>query len=173
MPTPPPWWIETQVAPLAVFSSALSSGQSETASEPSCMASVSRLGLATDPESKWSRPMTLGQAHPADAGRQTLKLNPRSRHVEPMVQVRIVGDQFLDLRIGLVDVLRIARQRRPAERSDTPAEQRPDVFGHEAREIKGTGDAGVERDLPDIVAVFKDRLSHGLEAQQAMAMFCH
>ena len=32
MPTPPPWWSETQVAPDAVFSSALSSGQSETAS---------------------------------------------------------------------------------------------------------------------------------------------
>jgi urocanate hydratase len=38
--------------PLAVFSRALSSGQSDTASEPSCMASVSRLGLATEPESR-------------------------------------------------------------------------------------------------------------------------
>jgi len=52
MPTPPPWWIETHVAPLAVFSSALSSGQSATASEPSFIASVSRLGLATEPESR-------------------------------------------------------------------------------------------------------------------------
>lgn len=40
-----------QVAPLAVFSRAFSSGQSETASEPSRMASVSRFGLATEPES--------------------------------------------------------------------------------------------------------------------------
>ena len=52
MPTPPPWWIDTQVAPVAVFSRALSSGQSDTASEPSCIASVSRLGLATEPESR-------------------------------------------------------------------------------------------------------------------------
>jgi hypothetical protein len=43
---------ETQVAPLAQFNSALSSGQSETASEPSSIASVSRLGLATEPESR-------------------------------------------------------------------------------------------------------------------------
>ena len=43
---------ETQVAPEAVFSSAFSSGQSETASDPSFMDSVSRLGLATDPESR-------------------------------------------------------------------------------------------------------------------------
>jgi hypothetical protein len=60
MPTPPPWCSDTQVAPLAVFSSAFSSGQSETASEPSRIASVSRLGLATEPESRWSRPITIG-----------------------------------------------------------------------------------------------------------------
>lgn len=41
-----------QVAPLAVLSSALSNGQSDTASEPSRMASVSRFGLATEPESR-------------------------------------------------------------------------------------------------------------------------
>ena len=60
MPTPPPWCSDTQVAPDAVLSSALRSGQSETASEPSFMASVSRLGEATEPESRWSRPMTIG-----------------------------------------------------------------------------------------------------------------
>ena len=51
MPTPPPWCRETQVAPLAVFSRAFSNGQSETASEPSFIASVSRFGLETEPES--------------------------------------------------------------------------------------------------------------------------
>ena len=45
-------WIETQVAPEAQFNRALSKGQSETASDPSRMASVSRLGLATDPLSR-------------------------------------------------------------------------------------------------------------------------
>ena len=42
MPTPPPWWIETQDAPEAVLTSALSSAQSAIASEPSSIASVSR-----------------------------------------------------------------------------------------------------------------------------------
>ena len=42
MPTPPPWWIDTHEAPDAVLSSALSSGQSAIASEPSAIASVSR-----------------------------------------------------------------------------------------------------------------------------------
>src|SRR5690606_4343679 len=49
-PTPPPWCNDTQVAPPATFNMALSSGQSETASLPSFIASVSRLGEATLPE---------------------------------------------------------------------------------------------------------------------------
>ena len=60
MPTPPPWWIDTHVAPDAVLTSALRSGQSAMASEPSSIASVSRYGEATDPLSRWSRPMTIG-----------------------------------------------------------------------------------------------------------------
>ncbi len=52
MPTPPPWWSETQLAPQAVLSSAFSSGQSAIASEPSRMPSVSRFGDATDPQSR-------------------------------------------------------------------------------------------------------------------------
>ena len=42
MPTPPPWWMETQVAPEAVLTSALRSAQSAMASEPSFIPSVSR-----------------------------------------------------------------------------------------------------------------------------------
>lgn len=42
MPTPPPWWMETQEAPEATFTMAFRSGQSAIASEPSSMASVSR-----------------------------------------------------------------------------------------------------------------------------------
>ena len=63
MPTPPPWCSETQLAPQAVLSSALSSGQSAMASEPSRIPSVSRLGEATEPVSRWSRPITIGAAH--------------------------------------------------------------------------------------------------------------
>src|SRR6185437_5487156 len=51
-PTPPPLWIDTQEAPLAVFTNAFSNGQSAMASEPSSIDSVSRYGEATDPQSK-------------------------------------------------------------------------------------------------------------------------
>ena len=63
MPTPPPWWMETQDAPEAVLTSAFSSGQSAIASEPSGIASVSRYGEATEPQSRWSRPMHDRRLH--------------------------------------------------------------------------------------------------------------
>ncbi|SCU06203.1 Uncharacterised protein [Staphylococcus aureus] len=40
--------------------SAFNTAQSPTASLPSFILSVSRLGLATEPASKWSRPITIG-----------------------------------------------------------------------------------------------------------------
>ena len=72
MPTPPPWWIDTHDAPEAVLTRALSSGQSATASEPSAIASVSRYGEATEPESRWSRPITIGADSSPEA---TISLN--------------------------------------------------------------------------------------------------
>ena len=42
------------------MTSALSSGQSAMASEPSRIDSVSRFGEATEPASRWSRPITMG-----------------------------------------------------------------------------------------------------------------
>ena len=60
MPTPPPWWMLTQDAPEAVLTRAFSSGQSAIASEPSAIPSVSRYGEATEPQSRWSRPSTIG-----------------------------------------------------------------------------------------------------------------
>ena len=158
MPTPPPWWSDTQVAPDAVLSRALSSGQSDTASEPSFIASVSRLGLATEPRIQMvaadhdrrlqfarrhhlvegqAEPVALPEPDPADPRRQALEGDPLARHVEPAVEVRIVGDQLLHLGVGLVDVLGIARQRAPAERADAAAEERPDISRHEAGKIEG------------------------------------
>ena len=52
MPTPPPWWKLTQLAPLATLSIAFRMAQSAIASDPSFIASVSRNGDATDPVSR-------------------------------------------------------------------------------------------------------------------------
>ena len=53
----------------------------------------------------------------------------------------VVRHQLLHLGVGAVDVLGITRQRRPAERPDAAAEQRPDIGRHEAREGEGIGHA--------------------------------
>ncbi|MNN17802.1 hypothetical protein D3C81_1309960 [compost metagenome] len=88
MPTPPPWCRLTQVAPPAVLSSAFSSGQSDTASEPSRIASVSRLGEATEPQSRWSRPITTGAFSSPDLT-ISLKARPaRWRSSRPTQQIR-------------------------------------------------------------------------------------
>ena len=60
IPTPPPWWRDTQVAPDTAFRRAFNIGQSAIASEPSFIPSVSRYGEATEPLSRWSRPITIG-----------------------------------------------------------------------------------------------------------------
>ncbi len=78
-------------------------------------------------------------------------------HVEPAVQVRVLRKELLHLRVGLPDVVRVARQRDPAERPLAAAEERPDVGRHEAREGERVLDAFVERDLADVVAVVDDR----------------
>src|SRR3546814_15808320 len=74
-------------------------------------------------------------------------------HVEPVVELRIVGDQFLHLGVGPVDVLRVAREGGPAEGADAAAEEGADVGRHETREVEGLGDAFIQRHLADVVAV--------------------
>jgi hypothetical protein len=189
MPTPPPWCRLTQVAPPAVLSSALSSGQSDTASLPSFIASVSRLGLATEPLSRWSRPITIGAFSSPDFT-ISLKARPaRWRSPRPIQQMRagrpwkamrspamssqrcrciVLGEQLLHLGVGLADVLRVARQRHPAERPLAAAEQRPHVGGHEAGEVEGVLHAGVEGHLADVVAVVDRRDAHGLEVEHGL-----
>src|SRR6266852_2863943 len=80
--------IETHDAPLAVLSRALRSAQSATASEPSRIFSVSRKGEATEPQSRWSRPITIGAFNSPFATR-SFSANPNlSRSPYPSQQIR-------------------------------------------------------------------------------------
>ena len=137
--------------------SALRIGQSATASEPSRIDSVSRWGEATEPASRWSRPITIGAetspeatislkrrpaqvalavAEPADPRRQPLERDALGRQLDPAPDVLLVAEQLEDRAVGRGDVGRVARQRDPAERALALAEQRPDVGGHEARVLE-------------------------------------
>src|ERR1700733_7015070 len=100
-----------------------------------------------------AEPVAVAQAHPADPRRQTLELDSRTRHVEPIVQMRAVRHELFDLGVGPENVLRIARKSGPAERPDSTAEERPDVGRHEAWEVEGVLDTFLQRHLPDVVAV--------------------
>src|SRR3546814_13301089 len=75
------------------------------------------------------------------------------RSVEPVVQVLVVGDQFLDLGVGLVDVLGVAAERDTAERADAAAEQRAHVGRDEAGKAEGVLAAFVDGQLADVVVV--------------------
>ena len=101
--------------------------------------------------------MPLAQSQPADARRQALERDARACHVEPPVQMRVVGEQFLDLAVGLIDVFRITRQRHPAKRPLAFAEERPDVSGDESRKVERIAQTFVLRNLPDVVAVVERR----------------
>ena len=116
------------------------------------MPSVSRNGEATEPVSRWSRPITTGAdtsplrtsvvedqsglgavalAEPADPGRQPLELDPIGRELEPPLQQRVVGEGLPQRLVDTMDIGGIARQRRPPKRPGAAAEQRPHVGGHE------------------------------------------
>src|SRR5882672_813301 len=153
MPTPPPGCTETHVAPEAVFRRALRMGQSAMASDPSIMPSVSRWGEATEPESMWSRPIAMGAqlaardhlveresgemplavAEPADPRGKALEGDVLLRETDPAGESGIVRKELEHARVRLEDILRIAREGRPAEWPLARREERPDVGGHESR----------------------------------------
>src|SRR5215218_1940318 len=168
MPTPPPWWIDTHVAPEAVFSRAFSSGQSAIASEPSAIASVSRYVVATDDHGGAElarcdhlvelqpREVALLVAEPADAGGQALEVHLLAGLRDPPAQVLVVGEELEDRPVGRGDVGRVAREGCPPERPLALGEQRADVCGYETRELERPVVAAELRLAADGVAVVED-----------------
>ncbi|RMU34474.1 hypothetical protein ALP30_01526 [Pseudomonas syringae pv. primulae] len=115
----------------------------------------------------------LTQTDPADTRGQALKTDALAGHVQPVMQVIVVRDQLFDLGVGLVDVLRITRQRGPAERPDATAEQRADVGRNETGEVEGIGDADFFGHLANVVAVVEGRNAGLLERQHGFDVLGH
>ena len=115
-----------------------------------------------------ARQMPLAQAEPANSRRQALKGNAFLRHVEPTVHMRVVREQLFNFRIGFVNVLRIARQRHPAERPFAFAEQRTDVGRYKPWEIKSVFHARVQSDLTDVVAIVHCGDAHRVKIQHRL-----
>ena len=111
--------------------------------------------------------MALAEAHPADAGGQALKGDAFAGHVEPVVQMLVVGDEFLDALVGLVNVFGIAGECGPAEGTDAAAEERADVGGHKAGKIEGVLQAHFKGHLANVVAVIEGWNARLLEIHMA------
>ena len=72
--------------------------------------------------------------------------------------MRIVGDQFLDLGVGLVNVVGLARKCHPAKWPDAAAEQRPNVRRHKTGIGERVFDPVLERDLAEMVYAASESL---------------
>ncbi len=158
MPTPPPWWTETQEAPL----DRVEEGVEDRPVGDRVRAVPHALGLAVrrgdragvevvpaDDDGRGDLALLdqvvddgaeagpLAVAEPADAGRQALELDLGPGLADPAGQGLVLGELLEDGLVRGVDVLRFAGERRPAEGPLAEAEQRPDVFGDEARDVEG------------------------------------
>ena len=127
------------------------------------------------PVSRWSRPITIGARtlpfftsqlnrrpisgalavlEPADARGKTLELHALLGLLDPAGERCVAGKRLEHGPVGLGDVGRVARERRPAERPGALAEERPDERGHEARNVERLRHGPVVGHLaPEVVAV--------------------
>src|SRR5262245_7435969 len=117
--------------------------------------------------------MAIAETYPADARRQTLKANARSGHVQPIVQMRVARQQGLHLRVGTPDVLGVARECRPPERSDATAKEWANVGRDKAREVEGINDPFVLCHLADVIAVVKRRYSTPVKLEHRAHVLGH
>ena len=99
---------------------------------------------------------TIAVPQPADTRRQPLVGNPAGRQRQPALEQRVVREELLERRVDHVDVGRVAREHRPAERPDAAAEQRADVGRHEPRIREGLAQPAGESLPAEVVAVVED-----------------
>ena len=157
IPTPPPWWMLTHVAPLLVLTSAFSKrpvGDRVRAVEHRFGLAIRRGDgarvevIATDHDRRaelsgadhlvepQAESVTLAVAEPADAGREPLERDPLTRHADPAVERLVVGELLDHRPVGGGDVGRVSRQGDPTEGALAFAEQRADVRRQEARVVE-------------------------------------
>ena len=111
----------------------------------------------------------IAVAEPEDSRRQSLERDALAGQPNPAAQRLVVGEHLERGAIGDADVLGIAGQRRPAERSLAFAEERPDVLGHEAGNLERVGDAGFDGLGADVVAVVERDRAAALAASSIAA----
>src|SRR5215210_6547698 len=117
--------------------------------------------------------MPLSETNPADARRQTLETYACSRKIKPIMQVRVIGNEFFHPRVGPIDVLGVAGERCPAKWSDAAAKQRANVGRNETGKGERLLQAHVESHLPDVVAVVEGRHAGCMKLQHGFHVYAH
>src|SRR5919106_5938068 len=106
-------------------------------------------------------------AEPADAGGQTLESDALGRQLEPALEQEVVGEKVPQRPVDRCDVLRITRQRRPAEGPDATAEERPDIGRDESRVCERLVYACLLGLPPQIVSVVENVAPLARELEQS------
>ena len=131
-------------------------------------AAVSHERVEAQPE-----PRPIAQAEPQDSGGQSLKRDALPGEPNPANQCFIISKHLERCLVGNANILGIARERRPAERTFSFAKQRPNVLGHEAADIERVRHAGLLGLSPDVVAVIEGDCAARLECEHRSHMLCH
>ncbi len=77
----------------------------------------------------------------------------------------VLRKQFEYQLVGPMQIARLAREHHPPKGTLSFTEERPDVLGHEARNVESIGHAGVERFGADVVTVIERNGTAALQIQ--------
>ena len=112
-------------------------------------------------------------AEPANTGRQSFELDLLSGLLDPATKVFVVGEELEDGFVGLINVLGVSRQRRPAEGSFALCKEGANIGGNEAGEVKSPGISTKLCFCPNRVAVVEDDGTTVLEGDHGLDLLGH
>src|SRR5262245_55727065 len=91
--------------------------------------------------------------------------------IEPAGEQAVLREQRLELPIGAVDVLGVARERDPAKRALAAAKEGPYIGDHERLKVERVLDPALEGLLPQVVPIVEHRHAHRLEGEHRLYVF--
>jgi len=114
--------------------------------------------------------MPVTQANPTNPRWQSLECNTFTSHIEPAMQIFIIRKKRFHFCVGLANIIRVARQRDPAEWAFTSTEQGSNIRRDKARHIKRIFHTLIKSDLANVVAVINRGHAHRLKIEQRLHM---
>src|ERR1019366_3113996 len=120
-----------------------------------------------------SKPRALAVSQPADASRQSLKLDALASQFNPAAQAAILRKKFKHKIVGNRDIRSLARKRHPPERPAPFAKQRTNIRRNESRKVISILHAALKRERANIIAVVERDRAHFLQTQHAFHVLSH